>query len=509
MPFVSLADARAPLTLAIDAGTSSVRALAFDRDGNAISASEEQIPYDIDTTPDGGATFPAKRLFNLLVRAVDGCLARLGEEAPEIAAVGTTSFWHSLLGLDDAGEPLTPIYYWADTRSGAEAAALRQTLDAAAIWQRTGCRLHPSYWPAKLRWLRKTDPTTFRRVAHWVSFPEYALGRLCTPNASAVTICMASGTGLLDVHALVWDEEILDLCGIAAGSLSPLVDLGPPACLRAGFARRWPALAGAAWFPALGDGACANIGSGAIGPSCVALTVGTSAAMRLILPRAPGTGWEVPPGLWAYRLDRQRAVLGGALSNGGNLLRWIWETTGTGRDSAAMAAAAALPPDATGLTLLPFLAGERSPGWYHDAHGVFAGVTLATEPRHLIRAGMEAVAYRLAAIYEALAPLASPAHAIVASGGAILGMPAWLQITADVLGHDLLAIDPSDETTARGAALVAAAEVGLIPALDDDPEIIVGATRFVADAGAHAAYRAGRERQARLERVLVQAGEMA
>ena len=180
--------------------------------------------------------------------------------------------------------------------------------------------------------------------------------------------------------------------------------------MRPEFAARWPALAGAEWFPALGDGACANVGSGAIGPSSIALTVGTSAAVRLILPRPPGQRWAFPPGLWAYRLDRERAVLGGALSNGGNLLRWIWNTTGTGPDDEATKAAAALAPDSTGLTFLPFLAGERSPGWYDDATAVIAGLTLSTRPEHLIRAGMEAVAYRLAAVYDALGPLAAAEH---------------------------------------------------------------------------------------------------
>ena len=332
MPSLSLAVDRAPLIVALDAGTSSVRALAFDSHGHAIGETEEQLPYRLETTPDGGATFPAESLFDLTVKAIDGVVARLGDAAAGVAAVGSTSFWHSLMGIDATGTPTTPVFYWADTRSAPEATKLRAQLDPDAIWQRTGCRLHSSYWPAKLRWLRRTDPDTFRRTTRWLSFAEYALGRLCQGEAGAATICMASGTGLLDVHAMIWDAEMLEVSGIGSDRLSPLVDLGPPGCLRADFANRWPVLADAHWFPALGDGACANVGSGATGPSRIALTVGTSAAVRMILPRPPDEDWTVPDGLWAYRLDRDRAVLGGALSNGGNLLRWIWNTTGTDRD---------------------------------------------------------------------------------------------------------------------------------------------------------------------------------
>ena len=297
MPPVSLADALAPFIVALDAGTSSVRALAFDSIGRSIIETEEQLPYTLETPPDGGATFPAASLFDLTVRAIDGVVARLGDRPDAVAAVGSTSFWHSLMGIDASGTPTTPIFYWADTRSANEATTLRTALDPDAIWQRTGCRLHSSYWPAKLCWLRGTDPDTFGRTDRWISYAEYALGRLCREDAAAVTICMASGTGLLDVHTMAWDGEMLDASGITSERLSPLVDLGPPGCLGPDFACRWPALASARWFPALGDGACANVGSGAIGPSRIALTVGTSAAVRLILPRTPDQSWEVPHGL--------------------------------------------------------------------------------------------------------------------------------------------------------------------------------------------------------------------
>jgi gluconokinase len=227
----------------------------------------------------------------------------------------------------------------------------------------------------------------------------------------------------------------------------------------------------------------------------------------MILPRAPDQHWTVPEGLWAYRLDRHRAVLGGALSNGGNLLRWIWNTTCTDRDDETTAAAAALAPDSTGLTFLPFLAGERSPGWHDDACGLIAGLTLSTRPEHLIRAGMESVAYRLSDVYDALRPLASSEHEIVASGGAILVMPSWLQVTADALGHTLIASSPGDESTARGAALMVAVESGILPAVDEISDVTGGASRYVPDMANHERYRAGRARQARLEQALVLTGE--
>jgi len=231
--------------------------------------------------------------------------------------------------------------------------------------------------------------------------------------------------------------------------------------------------------------------------------------MRLILPLPPGEIWEVPRGLWAYRLDRSRAVLGGALSNGGNLLRWVWETTGTEPASEVTQAAFQLPPDATGLTFLPFLAGERSPGWYNDATGFIAGLTLATAPAHILRSAMEATAYRLADIYESLAPLAAPDHHVLVSGAGILNVPRWLQIIADTLGHSLTAMAQGDESTARGAAVMAAVVAGVMPSLEAAVAPITLGTVCVPEPANYAPYQAGRQRQTRLEETLVAAGELA
>jgi gluconokinase len=194
-------------------------------------------------------------------------------------------------------------------------------------------------------------------------------------------------------------------------------------------------------------------------------------------------------------------VLGGALSNGGNLLAWLGDLLDIDFGDATIEAAGGLPPDGHGLTLLPFVAGERSPAWNDQANGVIAGLTLATRPEELVRAAMEAVAYRFARIYDRLAPLALADHEVVANGGAILRSPAWLQIVADTLGHDLRTLPPDAEASARGAALLALAGSGHLPDLAAVPDPITE-TIYRPDPARHARYRAGRERQARLEALL-------
>ncbi|CAA9540683.1 MAG: Gluconokinase [uncultured Thermomicrobiales bacterium] len=507
MPSVARKAAAPPLVLALDLGTSSLRALAFDHHARAVAGSEEQLRHALRTTADGGAETDPDALVELLRRCVDGVLDRLGDRAAEIAAVGVACFWHSLVGVDATGDAVTPLLMWGDTRSATMAASLRAELDAEAVHQQTGCLLHSSFWPAKLRWMAETDGATFGRAVSWWSFPEYVAHRW--HRAVRTTVSMASGTGLLDTRRAVWADDLLPAFGLRPDQLPPLCERDEPwTGLAPDLAGRWPSLAGVPWYPAVGDGAAANVGSGAVTPARIALTLGTSGAMRAIQPLpTDGVGIQLPPAVWAYRLDRKRIVVGGALSNGGNLMGWLRGLLGADEGDATASAAERLPPDVHGLTILPAVAGERSPSWNDHATGVIAGLTLATRAEDLLRAGMEAVAYRFALLYEALRPLLPEDHEIAANGGAILHSPAWLQIVADTLNHRIAALPAEDEATARGAAILALNALGVWPDLApaERPDHVDVARVYEPDPGNRARYQAGLARQRRLEAALSQA----
>ena len=310
----------APLALGLDVGTSSARAFVFDAQGRELGGG--QVEYEWATTPNGGVEVDPEVIVAAAAESVDAALHSVGRDAGRIAAVGVTALWHSLLGLDADGRPVTPAYPWSDTRATAAAAELRRELDAAAIHRRTGAALHPSYLPARLRWLHDTRPALFRSARFWVSIAEYLELRLF--GRRRVSVSMASGTGLLDQHTLDWDPEILRAACIGAEQLSPLVDLDCAAPeLAEPFRSRWPVLAQVPWYPALGDGASANVGSGCIGPARIALSLGTSGALRLLDATDDPA---IPPHLWCYRLDRTHALWGGAVSNGGNVYAWLRRT---------------------------------------------------------------------------------------------------------------------------------------------------------------------------------------
>jgi len=216
-----------------------------------------------------------------------------------------------------------------------------------------------------------------------------------------------------------------------------------------------------------------------------------------------GEPHAAPWGLWRYRWDRDRYLLGGALSNGGNLFAWFRDTLRAPAEETLEQQLAALEPDGHGLTVLPFLAGERCPGWRGDARAALVGLSWSTTPTEIVRAGMEAVAYRFALIHELIRDAAAPRHQIVASGGALLASPVWTQIMADVLGEELVASDEA-EASARGAALLALEGVGIVPDLRALP-VRLGRV-FEPDPERHERYREGRSRQAALYEQLVGRG---
>jgi gluconokinase len=484
-----------PVIVALDVGSSSVRALAFDARGRGLGL-ECQEAYEPETTPDGGVTIDADRLVELSAAMLDGLLAALGPRAAEVAAVATSTFWHTLVGVGADDRPLTPIYSWADTRSAGAVEALRARVDEKAYHARVGCRLHTSYLPARLWWLRDEASDAYRAVRRFMSFGEYLGLRLFGELRTSVS--MASGTGLFDQWTRRWDAPILEALSLEPERLGPIVDLDRPfRGLRPEFARRWPALAKVPWLPALGDGACSNVGAGCTRRTQAALMVGTSGAMRVCLTAESVT---IPDGLWCYRVDGRRLLLGGSLANGGSLYAWLTETLRLPAAEEAERAVAAMAPDAHGLTMLPFLAGERSLGWVADARAAIVGLSLATAPTAILRAGLETVAYRFAMIHERLREGCPDLEEIVATGGALLASPAWTGIMADALGVPLT---PSTEAegSSRGAALLASEALGLIPTIDAVP---AGRGPVVEpDPARHARYRAGLARHRALYDVLV------
>ncbi|MDQ6699382.1 MAG: gluconokinase [Acidobacteriota bacterium] len=448
----------------LDIGTSSTRTLLFDAYGKQVEGFGAQLPYHVTTTPDGGWEVDADQLTDLAAQSISAICKQLRDANIRPSGVAVDTFWHNLAGIGSDGKPVTPIIHLFDTRSAEAAKRLAQKIDNREQHARTGCVLHPSYLPAKLVWLSETRPDAFRAARQWMSIGEYIyLKFFGTPMAST---SMASGSGLWNQNENDYDAGILDVLPIDKKQLAPADEMDQPLSdLRPEYRAQWPELNGIPWFPELGDGACDNVGSGCIGPDRFALMVGTSGALRAVIeqPRI-----EIPDGLWCYRLDRRRFVMGGALSNGGEVFAWMKRTLALPAPEEIEKQIAAMPAGAHGLTVLPLFAGERSTKWRADARAAIIGMASNTSPMDILRASLESVSLRFRNIYDIMLQSIGAPREVIASGGALLHSPAWTRMMADALGHNVVAC-LEKEATSRGAALMAMERLGIVQNIQDLP----------------------------------------
>jgi gluconokinase len=435
----------------------------------------------------------------------------------------------SLVGTSASGAPLTPCFSYAESApdtARVHTPALRARVACgypgglAAAYNRTGTPIHSAYAGPTLLRLATTTPSPsatqaaqFSDIRCWQSFASYLLSRWCDRPGLPVSYSEASWTGLFDRHALDWDADLLSVVGVDATTLAPVVDYdGLPRELRLSPAmlQRWPAMASARLFLGIGDGAAANVGSKCTGSGRVAVTIGTSAALRAVVPRR-AVGASVPPGLWCYTLDAEHSLVGGALTDGGSVYQWLEgvlvddhgkhggdvnnNNSNGGGDGGGGGGSA-------GLVVLPFLGGERSPGWNDGARCTIHGLSRGTTASDIRRACLESIALRLGAIFFLVQPLVKGGvREIVASGTALKTNASWKQMVADALGCSLV-VEPAAELTSRGIAVMmrramlrgggSKADALPVEVLSDDREV------FAPDMHAHARFARTLEAQERL-----------
>ena len=437
-----MADAR---VLALDLGTSSVRALVFDDRGVAVPGALARRPTHLELSDEGKAELDPDEVVTALGECLDELAGR--GELDGVEHVATSCAWHSVIALDGDGRRLTGALTWADTRAAPLVAEQRSRGDMDRLHAATGARPHTLYWTVKLPWLAgQLSPPP----ARYLGLAEYLTGALL--GDATASRSMASGTGLLDLASATWDGQALELAGVDGGALPAVAQGGWTGRLGPEGGRRWPALADATWHPVTGDGAASNVGAGCVTPDRVAINVGTSAAIRAV-ERADQAG-PLHPELWRYLVDDQRVVSGAAFSGAGNLYAWLRQVTALPAEGPVEEELAGVPPGSRGVVVMPYHAGSRPPLDLAAGSGAITGLSLATTAVEILAATLESVCYRLAAGFDALATTLPGEPQVVASGGAIVASPWWQQTLADVLGRPVRVVD-EPEASARGAALLA------------------------------------------------------
>lgn len=453
--------------LAIDIGTTSTKALLVDRQGSVLATSQKGYP-----------TYYPKRshaeqdIFQILQAVKDATREALGQRGQEVSAIAFSCAMHSVLALDERNQPITPVIIWADSRSSEQADRFRHSSEADLIFTTSGTPIHPMSPLCKIAWWRENSPALFKQINRIVSIKEFIIHHFT--NEWVIDYSLASATGLFDIRKLSWSEDLLRLAGVHLKMLSRVVS--PDTCLSIldDQASALGVRSATKIIPGGSDGCLAHLGSGAMEPGLVSMTVGTSGAVR-VASQTPVTDPEQR--VFSYRLDATHYIVGGASNNGLVLLDWFSKMTGISYDPIAFVASAMdSDPGARGLLFLPYVLGERAPYYNANLRACFLGLAEHHRLADLQRAVMEGICFELRSIFDTLIELGLPGDTILVSGG-ITRSPEWLQMLSDILGRKVLVQDAND-ASALGAAILGFRALGLHyqPAPSDSTQAFTPAT---------------------------------
>jgi len=445
--------------LAIDIGTSSTKACAFNETGDLLH--RERITYPTHSLQPGFQEQDPDTLVKAVEQAIRDLIRQQKEQPMGIAF---SCAMHSVIAVDEKGQPLTPCIIWADSRSTKYAEELRHSQTGTAIYHHTGTPLHPMSPLCKIAWLRDEAPEVFQQTAKFISIKEYLLHHWF--GQYVVDYSIASATGLFDVEKLEWYAPALDFAGIKPEHLSKpvppehiLSDWKTTILQQLKLKAEVPIVIGAS------DGCLANLGEQVTGKGDLVISLGTSGAVR-----TTGTTkvMDDQHRIFNYILTQGQYVIGGPTNNGGVIFQWFSELLNQEPDELEKLEleAAALPPGANGLLFLPYLLGERAPVWDAKARGAYLGLTRQHGQAHLLRSLLEGVVFNLWHITQSFASEEGAVQNIYANGGFTQSEPA-MQILADVFGVPVH-LQEHEESAAWGAAILG---MKAIRRLDDWPDL--------------------------------------
>ena len=444
-------DAQAPFVIGLDVGSGGARAAVYDVSGREVDKRNHKEPHGFTVADDGTSTIDADQIVDELRTS----LHRVLDEtlSGPVLAIGFDTFASTLVVVDQAGNAITPCITYADTRCHTQVTSLREQLDTVALHDRTGARLHSSYTAPRLAWLREEHPDIFARAHRFMALGEYvALKLLGTP---ALGTASAAWSGMIDRRTGEYVPELLEAVGV-------------------------------------GDGLAAHTGIGAYGPTPWGISTATSGAIRQLIS---GTTPTLPSGLWAYRMDADRTLVGSAMSDCGRVLDWCRNQLQLPPEIEAIEASDVFttPPEAGTPLVIPFLSGERGTKWRDSSRAMMANVSASTTSQDILRGALEGVALSFLRIADQLKEMGGEPEQIVLSGGMTGAIPSWLHLLADALGAPIDHVDVS-RSTMRGSAVLALEQAapGVAPAQ-------VPVRTRVEPVAAHAEYY--RERLERFEKL--------
>lgn len=453
--------ASSDIILGLDVGTTAAKASLFSMDGQVRLTSSREYPL-LNPQPGWHVQDPDAIARGVLEAIAEGVSQ---VDASRVVGISISTAMHGLIGLNEQLRPVTELLTWADSRARVQADELNEHSTGPRLHHASGTPTHPMSPLVKLRWFAETQPEFVRSTAHWVSLKDWILvtltGQLFTELSSA------SSSGMLEMETREWNPEAFELTGLRPDQLPQILDTTDQLKLSAAAGAEIGLPAGLPVVVGAGDGPLGNLGTGAMEPGKAGLSIGTSGALRMVI-RNPA----VVSGLFCYALTSDIWVAGGAVSNGGLVQRWLTENYAPGcTDAEACDRAAAIPPGADGLVMIPYLVAERASLWDSEIRGAFLHVRQAHTPDHFLRAGVEGVALQLWTILRRVRMI-NRVEEVRATGG-VFRSQLWREVVAGVLNRPLI-VTGAAEGSGLGAAILGVRSLGIVDGLQAGYQLLRG-----------------------------------
>lgn len=452
--------------IGVDIGTTSTKAVLYDEHAHVIDQFTQGYPLYRDSN--GMAEQDPEKMVAAVEQVIHDAGQQIDFAKEKLLAVSFSSANQSLILLDEHFQPQSRVITWADTRARNAADQLKRSPLGKQLYAKTGTPIHPMSPLTKLLWLKDTAPERLAAASYFGDIKSYLFYRFF--NSFKVDISIASCTGMMNINSGDWDPTALELTGVNKDQLPEIVNgttqasgLTNEAVAKMGIPAETPFVYGAF------DGALSNLGVGAIQQNTVAITIGTSAGVRVITDHPVIDPQER---LFCYAVDNGLWVVGGPLNNGGDVYQWAVEhlvtpsavqNEQTDPFTLANRVIEGEPAGANGLIFLPFLGGERAPLWDANARGSFFGLNNLHTRADMLRAVMEGICMNIATVYQAVCDLVSQPKSVTATGG-FARAEVWRQMLADVLNCPVN-IPESFESGCLGAITMAMKSLGMVDSL--------------------------------------------
>ena len=468
-----MSEVREAVWIGVDVGTTGVRAMAYTAQGKSVAVRDAFYP--LETPQYDRAEQNPQQIYDAAEEVIAGVVKDLQYKLVTISGIALSSVMHSFIPQDEHFDLLGNMITWADSRSSNIVHRMEQDEACKQFYFRTGCPLHASYPLAKIIWVKENQPEIFARMAHIGSIKDYMF-RLMT-GEWVTDKSVASSSGLFNAFTETWDSEILDYVGIQEKQLPKVVSTTYSGKLVADVAERLglpvntPVVIGAT------DGVLVNVGIGAVSKGQLSATIGTSGAIRMLTekPQMDSKGRT-----WCYNLTDTMWVAGGAINNGGMILRWMRDRIlhyhGSQMEQLSVdpydlmtMKARHVPAGSGGLLLMPYFTGERAPYWNSDLRGAFVGLSLNHSRSYMIRATMEGICYSLRFVLDALREFEEVKD--IRISGSFTKSELWVQIMSDIFGEHIT-LPNNSEGASFGAAVLGFISDGTLSDIKDTAELV-------------------------------------